>query len=148
MNQHASTEPRFQSTEVIKIYLKLASEQKLNATEEEADALIEALHYNDEYRETLDSKECHGIEIVYCSSCAHLFVLSENLNPDWRKTVPKRFLALLGGLIARNGLDYLTLVESVSDADNVHIADEWVGEVRILTDGSIQAPNHAAEEGQ
>lgn len=62
------------------VYLKLAAQKGLKATEEEADAMIEALD-GDEYREILDAKECHGIEIGYCS-CGHLFVFSDEVADD------------------------------------------------------------------
>lgn len=109
--------------------VKLAAHRKLKASEEEIEALIDAL--------LEDGDGDRGLNFESCG-CG-LFLFSEDLDPDWRETAPKKFLTLLGQIIRNNGFDYLSLGESITGA-GLHVGSERGREVRIKADGSIWDP--------
>ena len=106
--------------------VRLAAYRKLKASEEEVEALIDSL--------LEDGDGDRGLNFESCG-CG-LFVFSEDLDPNWRKTLSKKFLILLGRIIRKNGLDYLSLGESITGV-GLHVGSERGGKVRITADGSI-----------
>src|SRR6266446_9197552 len=105
---------------IMNTIVKLAAHRRLKATDEEVEALLNAL--------LVDGDGERGLNFESCG-CG-LFVFSEDLDPDWRETAPKKFLTLLGQIIRNNGLDYLSLGESITGA-GLDVGSERGGEVRI-----------------
>jgi len=130
------TELQFQVSKIMNTIVTLAAHRKLKATEEEVEALIDALLENGDGDRGLNFESC---------GCG-LFVFSEDLDPDWRETAPKKFLTLLGRIIRNNGLDYLSLGESITGV-GLRAGSERDSEVRIKADGSISDPTPIWEEG-
>src|SRR5690349_5258596 len=124
----------------------IAADNRLKATPDEYKALEAALHADDEDDETHDDEAIddeddlalddeddgyHCFEIEYHDGEV---CVSAPEGGNWR-TLPVAFLALLGALIAKNGLEYLEF--------GVAYADYWgVGGTyfRIRQDGSIWEP--------
>jgi hypothetical protein len=116
----------------------IAPESALKATPDEYKALELALHADDEDDESYDDEalhdeddEYHCFELRYRGS--RVYVCAPE-GGNWR-TLPVAFLALLGTLIAKNGLEYLEF--------GVAFAGFWgVGGTyfRIRQDGSIWEP--------
>lgn len=109
--------------------VKLAAHYKLDASEDEIEALGWAL-----------SEAENGDAGFNFQSCGcGLFIFSDDLDPDWRQNAPREFLTSVGRIIRNNGLDYLSLGESITH-EELHAGSEGGGEVRIRADGSIWDP--------
>jgi hypothetical protein len=114
---------------VANYYATVTTDKGLKASRDEYNALKAALEV------AKDDGECSGFEVEYYDGEVYVFAPESG---DWEE-LPRDFLALLGALIAKNGLEFLEFGAAFT-CDKPRIGSHGGTYFRVRSNGSLWEP--------